>query len=347
MITLKNITKNYWHEGQSVQALNEINLTIPNGKIFGIMGRSGAGKTTLVRIMNLLESPSSGEISIDGDDLHTLSAKALRAKRRKIGMVFQHFNLLSSRNVFDNIALPLEMIHAPRTKILEKVNNLLELVNLTDRKNHFPDQLSGGQKQRVAIARALACNPQVLLCDEATSALDPQATQNILSLLAKINETYQLTIVLITHELEVIKRLCHHVAILDKAKLIESGTTLDIFTKPQHETTKSLTRAALQANLPDRFREHCFQTPVPGSHIVIQLTFINEQIEEPLLAHLSEKFSIETNIIQAHIDWIQDTAVGITTCELLGDVETCQAVLTYLKTQTIQFEVIGYVNSII
>ena len=347
MIELQNVTKCYQMSTETLTVLDQLSLTIPAKEIYGIIGRSGAGKTTLVKLLNLLEQPSYGNVLVEGVCLNQLSAKALRAARRQIAMIFQHFNLLSSRNVFDNIALPLEIAGKSRIAIIEKVEPLLALVNLSDRRHHYPHQLSGGQKQRVAIARALANDPKVLLCDEATSALDPEATENILTLLQEINVNYHLTIVMITHEMAVIKRLCHQVGILECGRLIESGPVLEIFTNPQQDTTKALTGSALNVQLPARFRHHLNAVPVENSHPVIQLTFVGQQVELPLLSLVTERFPVETNVIQAHIDWIQETAVGVTTCELLGSPANCQQAIEFLQTHPVKLEVIGYVNSIV
>lgn len=345
MITLKNISKSYQLNNQTFLALDNVNLHIPEQSIFGIIGPSGAGKSTLVNIMNLLEKPSQGEVLIDGQSLNTLSPTHLRQSRRKIGMVFQQFNLLSSRTVYDNIALPLELIGQSPREINERVLPLLDLVNLTDRANHKPDQLSGGQKQRTAIARALASNPTVLLCDEATSALDPESTENILELLQTINKTYQLTIVMISHEIAVIKQLCDHVAILESGQIIESGPVLEIFTTPKQKLTKRFIQTVMNIQLPPQLTQCLQNKPGNNTNPLLQLTFIGDAIENPLLAKLTEQFDIETSIVQANIDWIQNTVVGITIFELLGKPEACQQAIDYLTTQPIQFEIIGYVNS--
>lgn len=228
MIELRHLHKDYVINQQHISALKDINLTISRGEIFGILGKSGAGKSTLLRCMNLLEKPTRGQVLVNHIDLTTLPTAQLRIQRHKIGMIFQHFNLLESRNVFDNIALPLEVIHTSAKDIQERVSTLLALVNLTDKQHYLPSQLSGGQKQRVAIARALAAEPHVLLCDEATSSLDPAATQAILQLLKEINQTLGLTIVLITHEHAVVKQICDRVGVIEEGELIEQDVTSNI-----------------------------------------------------------------------------------------------------------------------
>ncbi|WP_296902765.1 methionine ABC transporter ATP-binding protein, partial [uncultured Megasphaera sp.] len=249
MITLKNITKTYGGAAQ-VQALKGIDLTINDGEIFGIIGKSGAGKSTLVRCINMLEKPTSGQVIIDDKDLTKMNESQLRAERKNIGMIFQHFNLLSSRTVAENIAFPLELVGASKDIIEKKVASLLELVNLTDRAGNYPSQLSGGQKQRVGIARALASDPKILLCDEATSALDPQTTKSILELLQDINKRLGITIVVITHEMAVVKEICHRVAVIESGVIKEMGRVVDIFTNPQSQTMKDFVTSIINMELP-------------------------------------------------------------------------------------------------
>ena len=244
MITFENITKTYGGKTH-VQALKGISLTINDGEIFGIIGKSGAGKSTLVRCINMLEKPTSGKVIIDDKELTSMSDSQLRAERKNIGMIFQHFNLLSSRTVFDNIAFPLELIGASKEVIASKVESLLELVGLTDRQYNYPSQLSGGQKQRVGIARALASDPKILLCDEATSALDPQTTQSILELLKDINKRLGITIVIITHEMAVIKAICDRVAVIEGGVIKEQGRVIDIFASPTSETMKEFVKSVV------------------------------------------------------------------------------------------------------
>src|SRR3990167_4115251 len=265
MIEIKQLSKVYFGPTIAQQVLIDINLTINTGEIFGVIGRSGAGKSTLVRCLNLLEQPSSGEIIINGEVLTRLSLQSLRKERQKIGIIFQHFNLLTSRTVFENIALPLELNDTKKHLLKEKVFQLLELVDLIDKQNFYPDQLSGGQKQRVAIARALAADPAVLLSDEATSALDPETTAAILTLLKKINQQLNLTIIIITHEMEVVKAICDRVAVIDHGRIIEQGTVIDIFTQPKNEITKKLTQAALHLELPANIQNKIKTQAFPGA----------------------------------------------------------------------------------
>lgn len=240
MITLQHLQKTYRHKGQDIHALRDINLHVAAGEIYGVVGQSGAGKSTLIRCVNLLERPDSGRVIVAGEDLTALDPAGLLRARHKIGMIFQHFNLLSSRTVYANIALPLELIGADKRTIAAKVQPLLALTGLEDKAGHYPAQLSGGQKQRVAIARALACEPEYILCDEATSALDPASTASILSLLKRINDTAGVTIIIITHSMDVVRQVCKSVAVLSHGKLVERGSVDEVFSNPQNETTKAL-----------------------------------------------------------------------------------------------------------
>jgi len=251
MIEIKNLTKIYSAKKKQVVGVDDVSLTIRNGEIFGIIGYSGAGKSTLLRCLNLLERPTSGQVIIDGVDLTALNDKQLRQARLKIGMIFQHFYLVSSKTVFENVAFALKAAKKPKNEIEKRVNELLEMVGLSDKRDAYPSQLSGGQKQRVGIARALANDPTVLLCDEATSALDPSTTKSILDLLKKINRELGITIVLITHEMEVVKDICDRVAVMQNGKIIELGTVYDIFTNPKEELTKSFINSVLQFELPE------------------------------------------------------------------------------------------------
>lgn len=246
MIELKNITKKFVQKKRETIALSGVSLFVPKGKIFGVIGSSGAGKSTLIRCVNLLERPSSGEVIIDGVNLQNLSPAQLAKERRHIGMIFQHFNLLSSKTVFENIAFPLQLDHTPKDQIRKRVAELLTLIGLEEKSNDYPANLSGGQKQRVAIARTLATNPKVLLCDEATSALDPATTSSILALLKDINERLGITILLITHEMNVVKRICDEVAVISEGKLIEQGTVAAVFSDPKMDVTKDFITASTQ-----------------------------------------------------------------------------------------------------
>ncbi|MAZ77212.1 MAG: DL-methionine transporter ATP-binding subunit [Legionellaceae bacterium] len=342
MIEIKQLNKQYHTAGQTVDALCDIDLKVQPGEIFGIIGKSGAGKSTLIRCVNLLEQPSSGEVVVNQQSLTTLSSSALNQARRKIGMIFQHFNLLASRDVHRNVALPLELIGLDKHSINKKVTSLLELVDLTDRANYFPSQLSGGQKQRVAIARALATDPDVLLCDEATSALDPESTVNVLQLLKKINRELKLTILLITHEMDVIKNICDQVAVLSKGKIIESGNVLDIFAEPKAEETKRLTQAALHLELPLSMQEKLQAEPAEGLNPVVRIVFVGESANEPIATSLQQKFNVSVNILQADLEVIKESTIGFTICQLIGDADSVKQSLDYLNQLKLKTEVLGY-----
>ncbi|MEN3295711.1 MAG: D-methionine transport system ATP-binding protein, partial [Burkholderiales bacterium] len=251
MIEIQALSQRFQGNGRAVDAVRDVSLSIPKGEIFGIIGRSGAGKSTLVRNINLLNRPTAGRVLVDGKDMTALSSDDLRAARREIGMIFQHFNLLSSRTVYGNVALPLELAGMSKADIHKKVMPLLDLVGLAEQKDRYPAQISGGQKQRVGIARALANDPKVLLSDEATSALDPETTRSILELLRRINRELGLTIVLITHQMEVIKQICDRVAVMEAGRVIEQGAVLDIFREPQHQVTRAMIGDVIAQELPE------------------------------------------------------------------------------------------------
>ena len=250
MIQFKNISKHYQLKSQTIRALDQINLEIPEGSIFGIIGYSGAGKSTLIRLINLLERPNEGQIIINQKDFTALDARSLRQERANIGMIFQHFNLLQTKTVAENIEMPMRLLNYKKAEREKRLNELLEFIDLKHKKDAYPDELSGGQKQRVGIARALANHPKILLCDEATSALDPQTTQSVLELLKKINQEQKITIVMVTHEMDVIESICDHVAVMEAGKVIEQGSTIDIFSNPQHPTTKNFIQTVLHQQLP-------------------------------------------------------------------------------------------------
>lgn len=332
MIALKQLNKIYHVNNQDFQALKNINLSVGQGEIFGLLGKSGAGKSTLLRCVNLLEKPTSGHVYINGIDLTTLSTAALREQRHKIGLIFQHFNLLESRTAFENIALPMEIINCPQEKINEKVSSLLALIGLAHRKNYYPSQLSGGQKQRVAIARALATDPYVLLCDEATSALDPESTKSILDLLKRINRELGLTILLITHELEVIKQICDRVGVISDGELIEQDLAINILLHPKTALTRQLVQKRLDFDIT---KHHA------SNSVVLQLTFVGDVSDEPLISSLVKKFAITVNIRQALIEKIQDTTVGFTICELTGLQAELERALQYINSTSVKVEVLN------
>lgn len=341
MITLQNISKTFIDGGKEVQAVKDVNLTIHDGDIFGIIGFSGAGKSTLVRCINLLERPTSGTVTVDDKEITALSAKELRKARKKIGMIFQHFNLMPSRTIFGNVAYPLKGSGLSRQEIADKVHNLLDLVGISEKENAYPSQLSGGQKQRVAIARALANDPKILLCDEATSALDPQTTKSILKLLQKVNETFGITIVVITHEMDVVKEICNRVAVMDHGNVVEEGEVFSIFATPQNKVTRDFIKTTSNLQKIEELVEA--GSPVvalkPGE-LIVRLSYIEKNASEPLISAVTEKFGIILNIIFADVEIVQNAPIGGTVAIVSGDKDKVEQALTYLKEKNVGVEVI-------
>ena len=335
IIRLSDVSKTFTVNRHKIHALRGISLDITRGEIFGIIGHSGAGKSTLIRLINLLERPSGGQVLIDGVDLMQLEAKALRAQRQRIGMIFQHFNLLSSKNVADNVAFPLKISgRFNAAQIRARVAQLLERVELADQAKKYPNQLSGGQKQRVGIARALATEPSILLCDEATSALDPQTTQSVLHLLAKINRELGLTIVLITHEMDVVRKIGDRVAVLDAGLCVETGAVADVFLHPEHPTTR---RFVLESEHVDEGELHENFAFVKGK--IIRLTFRGEQTYAPMLSKVMREYQVDFSILAGRIDHIKDLPYGQLTLALNG--ENSEQVLERLQQEDIVIEVIN------
>lgn len=316
---------------QAVHAVDHVNLSVDRGDIYGIVGYSGAGKSTLVRIINLLQRPTSGKVTVLGEDMASLSASALRQQRRKIGMIFQHFNLMASRTIADNVAFPLRGT-LPKAEINKKVADLLELVGLGDRANAYPAELSGGQKQRVGIARALASDPEVLISDEATSALDPKTTAAILDLLKSLNEKLGLTIVLITHQMEAVKQICNRVAVMDAGAVIERGSLLDVFAHPQQQLTKDFidTTMQLDATLKAISKQPAVQNLGPNERLV-RLTYVGASTDQPLIATLYSQYHVTANILFGDIQSLQDTPFGNLIVVLSGEARDIDAALKYLK----------------
>lgn len=344
LIQIKQLNKHYKTATGNITALKDINLSVVRGQIYGVIGKSGAGKSSLIRCINLLETPDSGSISINNVEITKLKGEQLRQERRKIGMIFQHFNLLSSKTVFDNVALPLRLAKVDKQTIKTKVDHLLKITGLDNKHNVYPAKLSGGQKQRVAIARALANDPEVLLCDEATSALDPHTTNNILKLLHDINQTLDLTILLITHEMSVIKDICDQVAVLDHGEIIEQGSVLDIFTHPKHEISKSLIHTALRLEVPEVIKQSLQSEVTTDHHPLIRLTFVGNETDQPFLSHATEQLKVKFNILQANIELIHQQTVGVMLVQAFADQQQLKQILTLAKQQHIQTEVLGYVR---
>ncbi|TOA27737.1 D-methionine ABC transporter, ATP-binding protein [Vibrio parahaemolyticus] len=343
MIEIKNVNKVFYQGSKEILALKDINLHIAKGTIFGVIGSSGAGKSTLIRCVNMLEVPSSGSIIVDGVDLTTLSKKQLVETRRNIGMIFQHFNLLSSRTVFDNVALPLELAGKDKSQITTKVTELLKLVGLADKHESYPSNLSGGQKQRVAIARALASDPSVLLCDEATSALDPATTQSILELLKEINRKLNITILLITHEMEVVKSICHEVAIIGGGELVEKGTVGDIFAHPKTELAHEFIRSTLDLSIPEDYQARLQPNRVEGSYPLVRMEFTGATVDAPLMSQISRKYNIDVSILSSDLDYAGGVKFGMMVAELFGNEQDDSAAIEYLREHNVKVEVLGYV----
>lgn len=345
MIKLNNITKIFTLPDKKLTALDNVSLHVPKGQICGVIGASGAGKSTLIRCVNLLERPTHGAVLIDDVDLTQLSDAELVKTRRQIGMIFQHFNLLTSRTVFENVALPLELENKSKAEIQEKTTALLALVGLSDKHNVYPANLSGGQKQRVAIARALASDPKVLLCDEATSALDPATTQSILKLLKEINRTLGITILLITHEMEVVKRICDQVAVIDKGRLIEQGTVSEIFSNPKTELAQEFISSTFHITLPEEYLENLSDTPKHAkSYPIIKFEFTGRSVDAPLLSQSSKKFGVELSILTSQIDYAGGVKFGFTIAEVEGDEDAITQAKVYLMENNVRVEVLGYVQ---
>ena len=342
MIDLRGITQIYPGPQGPVEALRGIDLHITPGEVFGIIGRSGAGKSSLVRVINLLNRPTKGEVIVAGRDLTQLNDAQLRAARRDIGMVFQHFNLLSSRTVFDNAALPLELSGMDKAAIRERVNPLLELVGLSALADRYPSQISGGQKQRVGIARALASRPKVLLSDEATSALDPETTRSILALLRQVNKELGLTVVLITHQMQVIKQVADRVAVIDAGRIVEQGPVIDVFTRPQQAITKSLIDEIVPQELPasvlDHVRHLSRQLQGGGVGQLLRLSYSGERAYQPILSRLIREHGLDLSILHGQIDEIQDQTFGSLAVYASGEGARLQTAIAQLRSEGVVVE---------
>lgn len=336
MIQIENLSKVYKTKGRTVKGVDDVTLTIESGEIFGIVGYSGAGKSSLLRCLNLLERPTSGSVTIGGQNLTKLKGSQLRKARLKIGMIFQHFYLISQKTIYENIAFALRAANTPEKKIKPRVTELLEVVGLADKHDVFPSQLSGGQKQRVGIARALANNPSVLLCDEATSALDPTTTTSILRLLKRINKELGITIVLITHEMDVVKEICDRMAIMQDGRVVEEGQVYDLFSNPQQPLTKEFISSVVSFDLPNDVLADLTGT-------LIKVTFIGNVAMEGVISDTMQKFAVKGNFLHGSIEYIQERALGIFLMELQGDAAEIDKAVAYMAAQQAKVEVIGYV----
>ncbi|MCD8828709.1 methionine ABC transporter ATP-binding protein [Staphylococcus gallinarum] len=340
MIELNQIVKRYKTKKQDVLAVDHVDLSIQSGSIFGVVGFSGAGKSTLIRLLNNLEQPTSGDVIIDGDTIGKLSKSELRKKRQKVSMIFQHFNLLWSRTVLNNITFPLEIAGVSRSEAKQRALELVELVGLKGREDAYPSELSGGQKQRVGIARALANEPNVLLCDEATSALDPQTTDEILDLLLKIKEQRNLTIVIITHEMQVIRRICDEVAVMENGRVIEQGAVTSVFENPQHDVTKRF----VKDDLNDDFDESITDlVHIDDNSYIVRLNFIGNNTTEPLISYITKTHDIDVNILEANIKHSKDGSIGFLVLHLPSlDSEKFEKFKNDLEAQHVSLEVLKH-----
>ena len=341
MIVLENLSKTFHVNSGQVEAVKNVTLRIEQGEIFGVIGFSGAGKSTLVRCINLLERPTSGKVFLDDVELTSLSERDLRKTRKKIGMIFQQFNLFASRTVFQNIAYPLKNSGLSKPQIRERVNELLKLVELEDKENAYPSQLSGGQKQRVAIARALANDPKLLLCDEATSALDPQTTLSILKLLKKLNAQLGITIIIITHEMQIIKEVCQRVAVMENGFVVESGDVFGVFANPQKRITQDFIDTATNlTKIYTLIEEKSKIADIKPGECILKFKYLEKSAAEPLVSTISRQFGININILFGNLEFIDDTPIGGLVSVVTGDSKDIDAAIKYLRDKNVGVEVI-------
>lgn len=333
MILMENVSKVYALKSGNVTALDNINLQVPKGEIHGVIGYSGAGKSTLIRCVNMLEKPTSGKVLLAREEVTSMAHDQLRQVRQKTGMIFQGFNLLKTATVYENVAIPLKLLGLPKKEVAKRVDKYLEIVGLSSKKHTYPNQLSGGQKQRVAIARALSQEPEILLSDEATSALDPETTDSILDLLLQINKDFGITILLITHEMNVVQKICDHVHVLERGEIVEHGSAIELFAKPDHPTTKKFLNTVSQRKLS---RNLISQLNLSGP--VVRLTFIGENTGQPLLADISSKFEVLPNILTANIIELKNGIVGNLVIHLTGSEDKVVEAMAYVEAQGVQTE---------
>ncbi|QKY68635.1 methionine ABC transporter ATP-binding protein [Lentibacillus sp. CBA3610] len=343
MITFEQVTKIYQSAEQEVRALDEVDLHIEQGEIYGVIGFSGAGKSSLVRCANLLERPTSGKVIVNGQNLLSLSPKDLREAKRHIGMIFQHFNLLNSKTAFTNVAMPLLLMGKSKKEVEQRVYELLDFVGLRDKADNYPDQLSGGQKQRVGIARALATQPSVLLCDEATSALDPQTTESILKLLKKINREYNITILMITHEMGVIREVCDKVAVLDQGSIIESGSVFEVFAQPRTEIAHDFVSTVMHDEIPESV--HQLIQSQQSTNQIFRIVFVGDSAGTPLLSQIAKRFDVEVNVLFGSITELQGTPFGNLIVKFDGEPKEINRVIMQINQHEVTVEeVLGNVS---
>jgi len=333
VIEILNVEKVFKNKKSEVHALRNVSLKVEKGDIFGIVGYSGAGKSTLLRLVNLLEKPTSGSVKIEEREIINLSEKELNILRKNIGMVFQQFNLLESQTVYQNLKIPLIISGAPKNSIDKRIEELLDFVGLKDKKNSSVSKLSGGQKQRIGIARALATHPKILLCDEATSALDPKTTKSILQLLKKINNEFGITILLITHEMEVVKEICNKVAVMQDGEIKEQGNIIEIFTNPQENITKNFISSIINNDIPESLKEE-LDLNLP----VVKLTFLGEKSGQPLISEINKKFDISTKILSASVNELSNTILGVLVVQLEGNPAIINEVEEFIKNRGVRIE---------
>lgn len=340
MIVIDQLSKIFKTNEHELKAVDDLSLSIEKGEIFGVIGYSGAGKSTFIRLINRLEEPTSGTVEIEGQNITGLSKHDLRVKRQEIGMIFQHFNLLWSRTVEENIAFPLEIAGTSKADIKARVQELIDLVGLTGKEKNYPSQLSGGQKQRVGIARALANKPKVLLCDEATSALDPETTDSILALLVDINEKLGLTIILITHEMHVIQKICHNVAVMEAGRVVEQGNVLEVFSHPKKPVTKKFVEQVMgkpdEELTDDLLIEH-----ISDGH-VLKLTFVKETANQAIISEVAKHYDVDINIIQGNIKQTQEGAYGSLYVQMTGDLPAVEQAIQFIRSTSVDVEVIAH-----
>ena len=342
MISLKYVSVTFTQPNkETIQAVKNVSLEVDKGDVYGIVGYSGAGKSTLVRVINLLQRPTSGSVVVNQTELTALPAKALREKRTTIGMIFQHFNLMDSQNVFDNVDFSLKYAGISKQERRQKVTELLSLVGLEEKARSFPSQLSGGQKQRVAIARALANDPEILLCDEATSALDPKTTLQILALLKKLNRKLGLTIVIITHEMQVVKEICNKVAVMENGEIIEQGKSVQIFSQPAKPLTKDFIRTATHIDQAlETILGSAKFSSLAANEWLVELSYVGDQTNEPLIAQLFSRYQVTTNILYGNVEILQDVPIGSLIVSLSGEYGQRKRALDFLADQGVYTNII-------
>ncbi|MHC5252640.1 methionine ABC transporter ATP-binding protein [Listeria kieliensis] len=338
MITLQNVVKDYVARKNRVRAVDDVSLEIADGEIFGVVGYSGAGKSSLIRLFNGLELPTAGDVTVDNKKISQIKGRELRKARQKIGMIFQHFNLLWSRTVFENIAFPLEIAGVKRAERKERVQELVQLVGLSGKENAYPSELSGGQKQRVGIARALANDPDVLLCDEATSALDPQTTDEVLDLLLDINKRLNLTIIVITHEMHVIRKICNRVAVMEAGKVVELGDVLEVFKHPKQNVTKRFIEQVTESDETEELIHLLLTNYSEGK--LVKLLFMSENATQPVISQVAQKYEVDLNVLHGSLTQTQNGAYGTLYVQIQGTDEEIEKTIESLRAAKVETEVI-------